>query len=315
MRFLHLSIFAENLPDEMHIFDLAIAYKWKYDKEFIELIERNFQRDGLRTFIIGKFNLGEVVDNLKKKKIYFKAYLDRASDEDPEFLPISKLLTRKKSYIINPHRKIIKSIDKVLMHRKLVKRQFRLPKTLLLPSFDYDETLRLSDNDLNELGIPFVIKPSFLSGGGEGVIRSAESLAQISEERRKNHTEKYLVQEKIYPGKIQSKRAWFRVILAFDKVIPTWWDDHTHIYHRVTKADAKRYNLLPLYRITKRLARLTQLDYFSTEIALTKDHKFVLIDYVNDQCDMRLKSNHVDGVPDEVVNEFIERMKRKVLSL
>ena len=299
----------------MQIFDLAIAYNWKYDEEFIELIERNFQREGLRTFIIGKFNLSEVADNLKKKKIYFKAYLDRASDEDPDFLTISKLLARKKSCIINPHNKIIKSIDKVLMHRKLVKKQFRLPKTLLLPSFDYDNNLRINDDHLNELGIPFVIKPSLLSGSGEGVIKNAESLAQIHEERRKNHTEKYLVQEKIYPRNIQSKRAWFRVIWAFDKVIPTWWNDHTHIYQRVTKADVKRHNLLPLYRITKRLARLTQLDYFSTEIALTKDHKFVLIDYVNDQCDMRLKSNHVDGVPDEVVNEFIERMKRKVLSL
>lgn len=299
----------------MDIFDLAIAYKWKYDNEFVERIEHIFQQDGLRTFIIGKFNLSEVADNLKKKKIYFKAYLDRASDEDPDFLTISKLLARKKSCIINPHNKIIKSIDKVLMHRKLVKKQFRLPKTLLLPSFDYDNNLRISDDHLNELGIPFVIKPSLLSGGGEGVIKNAESLAQIHEERRKNHTEKYLVQEKIYPRKIQGKRAWFRVIWAFDKVIPTWWNDHTHIYQRVTKADVKRHNLLPLYRITKRLARLTQLDYFSTEIALTKDHKFVLIDYINDQCDLRLKSNHVDGVPDEVVNEFIERMKRKVLSL
>lgn len=315
MRFFYLPIFAENLPDEMHIFDLAISYKWKYDKEFIELIERIFQRDGLSTFVIGRFNLSEVVENLRRKEIYFRTYLDRASDEDPDFLAISKLLTRKKSYIINPHHKIIKSVDKVLMHKKLVRRKFRLPKTLLLPSFDNDNNLRISDDQLSELGIPFVIKPSLLSGGGEGVIKSAHSLSQIHEERKKNHTEKYLIQEKIYARKIQNKLAWFRIIWAFDKVIPTWWDDQTHIYQRVTKAEVKRHNLLPLYRITQRLARLTQLDYFSTEIALTKDHKFVLIDYVNDQCDMRLKSNHVDGIPDEVVTEFIESMKQKVLSL
>lgn len=299
----------------MHIFDLAIAYKWKYDEEFIELIERNFQREGLRTFIIGKFNIAEVIESLKKKKIYFRAYLDRASDEDPEFLPIAKLLTRKKSYIINPHHKIIQSIDKVLMHKKLLKKQFRLPKTYLLPSYDHDENLRLDDDKLDALGRPFIIKPSLFSGGGEGVIKSAEFLNQIGEERKSNHTEKYLVQEKIYPRKINGRRAWFRVVWAFDKVIPTWWNDNTHIYQRITKSEVTRHNLLPLYRITRRLAKLTQLDYFSTEIALTKDHKFILIDYVNDQCDMRLKSNHPDGVPDEVVIEFIERMKRKVLSM
>lgn len=299
----------------MHIFDLAIAYEWKYDKELIEQVELSFQRDGLRTFIIDKFNLSEVVQNLKKKNIYFKAFLDRASDADPDFLLIPKLLIRKKCYIINPHRKVIKSIDKVLIHKKLVKKKFRLPKTFLLQSFDNDSSLRINEDHLYQLGIPFVIKPSLISGGGQGVIKNAESLAQIHEERRKNYTEKYLVQEKIYPHKIQTKRAWFRVIWAFDKVIPTWWDDRTHIYHKVTKIEVRRHNLLPLYRITKRLARLTQLDYFSTEIALTRDHKFVLIDYINDQCDLRLKSNHLDGVPDEVVDEFIENMKRKVLSL
>lgn len=299
----------------MHIFDLAIAYEWTYDKEFINLTERNFQRDGLRTFIISKDNLSEVVDDLRKKKIYFKAFLDRASDADIGFLPISKLLTRKKSWLINPHSKVIKSVDKLLMHRRLVKKHFRLPKTILLQSFDDNSKIDMNDNHLIELGIPFVIKPSLFSGGGEGVIKNAHSIVQIQEERRKNPHEKYLIQEKIIPRKIQNKRAWFRVLWAFDKVIPSWWDDHTHIYQRVTVADVERHNLLPLYRITKRLARLTKLDYFSTEIALTNDHKFVLIDYINDQCDLRLKSNHFDGVPNSVVNEFIERMKIKVLSL
>lgn len=299
----------------MQIFDLAIAYKWKYDKEFVELIEHNFQTEGLHTFVINRFNVNEVIRSLKGKRIYFRSYLDRASDEDPEFLPIAKLLARKKSYIINPHNKTKKSVDKVLMHKKLVKKQFRLPKTFLLPAFNFHKNIRLDDNQLMELGLPFIIKPSLMSGGGEGVIKSAVSLNQIRDERKKNQLEKYLIQEKIYPGKLQGRRAWFRVIWAFDRVIPTWWDDHTHIYHKVSKNEMAKYNLLPLYRITKRLARITQLDYFSTEIALTKDHKFVLIDYINDQCDMRLKSNHQDGVPDEVVNEFIERMKQKVLSL
>ena len=299
----------------MQIFDMAIAYKWKYDKEFVDLIERNFQKAGLRTFVINKFNVNEVIRSIKGKKIHFKLYLDRASDEDPAFLPIAKFLARKKSYIINPHNKTKKSVDKFLMHKKLEKRHFRLPKTFLLPSFKFRKNILLDDRHLTELGIPFIIKPSLMSGGGEGVIKNAMSLSQILEERRKNHLEKYLIQEKIYPGKIQGRRAWFRVIWAFDQVIPTWWDDHTHIYHPVSKNEVAKYNLLPLYKITKRLARITQLDYFSTEIALTKDHKFVLIDYVNDQCDMRLKSNHSDGVPDEVVNEFVERMKQKILSL
>ena len=30
---------------------------------------------------------------------------------------------------------------------------------------------------------------------------------------------------------------------------------------------------------------------------------FVIIDYVNEICDMRLKSLHLDGVPDEIVQK------------
>ena len=49
--------------------------------------------------------------------------------------------------------------------------------------------------------------------------------------------------------------------------------------------------------------------------SITKDHTFYLIDYVNDQCDMRLKSNHPDGVPDVLVKQFIQRMLAKVALL
>ena len=299
----------------MHTYDLAIAYKWKYDKEFVELIERSFQFNGLKTFVIGKFNLSEVIDLTKKNEISFKALLDRASDEDFEFIPLTKLLKRKKCYLINPHNKVVKSIDKVLMHKKLIRKKFQLPKTFLIQPYDKNNELLITDEELKLLGNPFIIKPATFSGGGEGVIRNADSLDQIQKERIKNHSDKYIVQEKILPRTLNERRAWFRVIYAFGQVLPTWWDDKTHIYHAITNYETKKYNLLTLDRISKKLSRITSLDYFSTEIALTKDHRFILIDYVNDQCDMRLRSNHIDGIPDEVVLEFVEAMKKKIVSL
>jgi hypothetical protein len=57
------------------------------------------------------------------------------------------------------------------------------------------------------------------------------------------------------------------------------------------------------------------MDFFSTEIVLTDKGKFVAIDYVNDQCDMRFKSKHYDGVPDKVVYQIILKMKKKVVNL
>jgi glutathione synthase/RimK-type ligase-like ATP-grasp enzyme len=299
----------------MKSFDLAISYTWKYDREFIDLIENILQNKGLTTFVIAKFNVAEVIEKIRIKELYFKAYLDRASDEDSEFAPIATLLKKKNCYIINPQKYVVKAIDKASMQRRLERKNFRLPYTFLIPPYEINPRLNLKQNDLETIGIPFVIKPALISGGGEGVIKNAETLEQIQYEREQNPSEKYLIQEKINPRKISGRRAWFRIIWAFDRAIPTWWNDQTHIYQKVTKKEISRFNLLPLTRITSKLSRITKLDYFSTEIALTKDHQFKLIDYVNDQCDMRLKSNHVDGVPDEVVAEFIERMGRKIKAL
>ena len=299
----------------MKNYDLAVAYKWKYDKEFVELIEKSFDQSGLKTFVIGKFNLKEAIGLIKKEEISITCFLDRASDEDPEFLPLAEILKKRHCYLINPHNKVLKSNDKVLIHRKLLLKNFQLPRTFLLPKYDEEKELKISDDDIQTLGIPFIIKPAAYSGGGEGVIRNAIAISQIQDERIKNHFDKYLVQEKIHPRKFDNRRAWFRVIYAFGFVLPTWWDDRTHIYQVVTDSELEKYNLSQLIKISKKLAKIARLDYFSTEIAVTKDHKFYLIDYVNDQCDMRLKSNHVDGIPDETVNEFIESMKKKIKSL
>ena len=296
-------------------FDLAISYKWVYDEELVQLIEDIFHSHGSTTFLIRNYNIDEVIDRVNRKELQFKAYLDRASDEDRAFEPISKLLQRQHCYLINPHNKVLKATDKSTMHKRLMKKKFRLPDTHLVPRYSQTQQLKLNEYDLTQLGSPFVIKPAVNSGGGEGVIRNAVSLQQIINERITHPNEKFLIQEKIKPRFFAGRRAWFRVLWAFNKAIPIWWDDQTHIYNIVTKKEIARFNLLPLSRITSKLARITKLDYFSTEIAVTKDHNFVMIDYVNDQCDMRLKSNHPDGVPNEVVAEFIERMRKKVLSL
>jgi hypothetical protein len=68
----------------------------------------------------------------------------------------------------------------------------------------------------------------------------------------------------------------------------------------VTPSEENKYELKPLHDITKRIASICRLDWFTTEIALTHD-KFVVVDYVNDQIDTRIQSKAVDGAPDEVM--------------
>ena len=60
--------------------------------------------------------------------------------------------------------------------------------------------------------------------------------------------------------------------------------------------------------IIQDIAGICHLNFFSTEIVLDRECQLVAVDYVNDSCDLRLKSCHADGVPDEVVHQIAERI-------
>ncbi len=56
--------------------------------------------------------------------------------------------------------------------------------------------------------------------------------------------------------------------------------------------------------IVKQIAHVSKLDLFTSEITIDEKGKFFVIDYVNDQPDMRKKSKFNNGVPDEIVNKI-----------
>ena len=85
----------------MENFDLAIAYTWEYDYDFINLLESVLQSNGLKTYVITSGNLSETYEKIRRKEICFAALFDRASDEDPAFAELPKLLLKQGAYIIN----------------------------------------------------------------------------------------------------------------------------------------------------------------------------------------------------------------------
>jgi hypothetical protein len=113
------------------------------------------------------------------------------------------------------------------------------------------------------------------------------------------------LQEKIEPAMLGSERAWFRVFYVFGRTFLTWWNDVTHLYRPVKSEEEDDLGLAPMRQIIRTIAALSELDFFSAEIALTIDGRFVVIDYVNDVCDMRPQSEHPDGVPDGLIDEII----------
>lgn len=305
-------ISCDKIKNAMEAFDLAISYIWEYDVEFIEMIEEIFHNDGLSTFIISDYNVFEITERLRNRSLSFIAYLDRASDADENYNEIAQMLSRRKTKIFNPYKQIQTTIDKATMHLEFITAGINTPYTIIIPPLNKEKDVYVSIHDLARLGRPFIIKPANTTGGGLGVITGAESLEEALNERAYLADDKYLLQEKIYPTTLNGKRAWFRCFWAFGYSIPCWWDDQTHLYELLTAEQIKKYNLKELSSILRKIAKLTQLDFFSTEIVLTNCKKFIAVDYVNDQCDMRPQLNHWDGVPNDVIYKIIHNMKNKV---
>ncbi len=299
----------------MEIFDLGIAFVWEYDTDFVNLIEEKLQDSGLTTYIIRGHNVAETTSKVRDKKLFFRFYLDRASDAESSYEELARILTRRKSVIINPYKKVQHAIDKASMHLEFISVGLNVPYSIIIPPRNEFEEVKLTVEDLSILGRPFIIKPCNTTGGGVGVVTGAESLREVLEERHRNLNDKYLIQQKIYPTILDEKRAWFRCFWAFGKPISVWWDDQTHIYDELGEEEIYYFDLKKLFHKTRTIAKLTELDFFSTEIVLNDQDVFVVIDYVNDQCDMRLKSKHPDGVPDNVVNQIINNMKNYIVRI
>jgi hypothetical protein len=205
-----------------------------------------------------------------------------------------------------------RAADKAVMHRAFLAAGIEVPFSIIISPYAHSRAVTLSLGDLARLGRPFIIKPANTTGGGVGVILGAESLKDILQSRQHHTSDRYLLQERIVPATLNGQRAWFRVFWVCGQVLPCWWDDQTHLYAPLDRKEIARHRLRPLITIAQKIHDVCLLDFFSTEIAVTESGRPVVVDYVNEICDMRLQSLHPDGVPDEIVDLVCARLVREV---
>jgi len=267
----------------MRNYDLCLTWNWEYDADFVRLLNLACQSQGLSFLQITPENVLDMMQSITNGEIVFQVFFDRASDSDARFIPVVQWACDHVVHHINFHKLACRAWDKVAMHQ-LISPGMNTPLTLTLPS--YDEQPLLPEIDLSSLGESFTIKPAY-GGGGEGVINEATTLNQVLIARQEFPTQRYLY--------------------------PCWWDNGTHIYTAVTSDEEKCYDLGSLRSITSSVANLCGLTLFSTEITITSDGRFVIVDYVNDPIDLRLQSKAFDGVPDDIVKDITERLVELIL--
>lgn len=286
-------------------YDLCLAWNWEYDAGFVGLLEDACSSRGLSLLQATPDGLLDIHEALHMGKTAFSAFLDRASEADPRFLPLVEWSAAHNVRQINPHDKAAHAINKASMHLEFITAGIHTPYTIILPP--HDENPQIGFLDLSPLGESFITKPAH-GGGGEGVVFEVSSLAQVRAARQAFSHDYYLLQAHIMPAEVAGRRAWFRVLYCGGKVYRFWWDMAAPVYIQVREDEEREFGLAPLTETTLTIARVCGLDLFSTEIALTPAGVFVVVDYVNNPIDLRLQSAALDGVPDETVRDIAGRL-------
>jgi len=278
-------------------YDLCLIWYWEYDSDFVAAVQVACNAQSVSLLLVSPENLVQATTDLLEERANIRVLLDRAQYH-AGFLPLLQKARGQGVYCINSRERSNWAEDKATMHLEMISRGLESPYTLILAPFI--EQPILPPLDLSPLGEQFVIKPAG-GGGGEGVTLQATSLEEVLRARIEFADQKYLLQAHIEPQELAGRKAWFRVYYVGGNIYPCWWDPHTHIFAPLHADEELRFALSPLRLVTAKIASICRLDWFSTEIALSKDGKFVAVDYVNDGIDLRSQSNAQDGVPDEVI--------------
>jgi hypothetical protein len=288
--------------------DLALSYDWEYDRDFVHLVEEFARARGLRTVVISPPDVVRALEALRSGRLGLRVLLDRASGASPDFVALQALAAEKGADVIEGLDKVRWASDKATMHLEFIAAGIHAPYTVILPPHAIEPDVALRPEELAPLGSPFVIKPANTTGGSVGVLADAVGPADIRQARRTYPSDKYLLQEKIAPQTAGGKRFWFRGFYILGEVHLTWWDDRTHLYEELGFDEAAAHSLTPVYGVVRAIARVSRLRFFSTEIVRDVCGRLLVVDYVNEICDMRLQSIHPDGVPDAVVARVAGRI-------
>jgi hypothetical protein len=288
--------------------DLAVSLDWEYDWDFVRLLAEEARGRGLRTRTVLPWEAADLLAEFRAGRFDFRVLLDRASPWGADFVALQASALEQGRDVIDPLDKQRWASDKATMHLEFIAHGIRTPHTVILPSCESANEPALGPGELAPLGSPFVVKPANTTGGSLGVVADARDLDDIRTARRTYPADKYLLQEKIYPEDRDGRRFWFRGFFVLGEVHCAWWDDRTHVYAELTDEETERYGLQALGGMVREAAAVSGLRFFSTEIVRDVQGRLLSVDYVNENCDMRLRSKHPDGVPDALVGRIASRI-------
>jgi len=292
--------------------DLLVSYDWPYDEPFLDRLDQALRAAGRSLVTVSPRSLADTFERLRRGELTTRVFLDRAADTDPAFEPLEAWAEANVTLLLNPPSDRRRIWRKSNVHWEFIRAGLHTPYTLLVPAWKQQPVLDALP-DLTPLGSAFAIKPD-LGGGGWGVTLGARSWDQVEQARRDMPDDPLLLQELVEPEVIDGRRAWFRVFYICGTVVPCWWDDRTRLFGEWIDAEARRrWNLDALWDVVRIASGIARLQVFSTEVARLADGRWIVVDYVNDPIDLRLKSHAREGMPVEAAERIAEAVTRFVV--
>jgi hypothetical protein len=294
----------------VRIYDLAMTHKLDADDLFIHRIQQHCAEARLNFFLIEPAWVETFYQSMQEKKVWTRVLLNMHSEHhlpDDIYHKLVKLASEQNTEVIDPPERALQAFDKARLHPQLIGAGVHVPYTVVVPRAQI-EMFQLTEEQKEGLGTPFVIKPS-LGYGRKGLVLDATGEKDLQRSLVAWPDENYLLQKRIIPREINGAPAYFRVYFVFGSVWFAWWNCYKDNYRIVTPHEGHEFNLKPLEEIIRRIAALTGMNFFSSEIAQTESGEFVVIDYMNDQCHMLSQSaNPLIGVPDEIVTGIARQL-------
>jgi hypothetical protein len=293
-------------------YDLVAAHWADWDDQFVRRLREFSSLCGVNLFVVEPLWVEDFLAKYQAGKIEIGAYMDLASEFTAPEKPYTRLAyaaKQRNALMINDPDCAARFGDKGEAHLALEAAEMPVPYSVVVR---HDEIgwRKLTDEERRGLVAPFFVKPAH-GYGGSGVIADAHEIQDVQRCSARFPDSHYLLQRRVIIGDIGGQPCYWRVIFALGEMYICWWHPLTRIYTAATQWQIKDYGLWRLFELGNRLAEITGLRCFSVEIARATSGEYVLVDYVNDQIDLRPKSFFVDGVPDEIIRQIAWRIVRK----
>jgi len=307
------------------VLDLAVGQRRTEERRFTDWLQAACELRGLSCEVFHEGVVRQSYEAITEGRLKVRTLLDLTAswwnDEDP-YVQLCYAVKDSGGRVIDDPDCAMMADHKAISHHQLERAGIPVPPAVVFRRWEPDRALTAEERAL--VGGRVVIKPA-KGWGFKGVVLNASGdRTSIERARDFDRSDDFLVQRQVTYAWLgddhgEPRPAWWRVYFLFGEIIPCWWHPETGAYRLMSLRELWMHDLLALARLSSEIARLTRMDFFSTEICLAEEPSipgapyqaggmpFYVIDYVNDQCDVRCQSDYDSAPPDEVIHRLAER--------